>query len=310
MTYCLLKLIARSRFDILHAHWWFPCGLIAGLVARCRPKSRRPRVVVTCHGGDVFALHGLIFDFLLKLTSCTVDRLIAVSASVKRNLVDRAIAADHISIAPMGVDIENLFVPPEDNRSRKASFRRPLVEKKGVDTLLRATAILRDRGVVQQVTIAGDGPLRAHLEDLASELGIREQVRFLGSVPNTKTVAIYQSASLAVFPFRRARSGDQDGLGLVMPEAMGCECCVIASNLENTRDVILDGETGMTFEADDPVALADVLRTVVHDFPHIPDLLRKAGRQHASQLLDWRNVVNNHMRIYSDLCIENGESHG
>ena len=307
MAYCLSRLMARSQFDVVRAHWWFPCGLIAALVARCQPKSRRPRILITCHGGDVFALHGRIFDFFLRLTARNVERFIAVSTAVHRNLTNRSIDASRISVIPMGVDVGKLFVPPAENQQRNGIvFVGRLVEKKGVDVLLHAVALLRDRGLVPQVTIAGDGPLRTDLEKMTSELGIREQIHFMGAVPNTDTPKLFQSASIAVFPFRRARSGDQDGLGLVMPEAMGCECLVVASDMENTHDVIINGQTGMVFPTEDATALADLLADLLSRKPETLDQMRHAAKRHATQNYGWQHVIESHLKIYFDVRLANG----
>ncbi|MDT8439911.1 MAG: glycosyltransferase [Wenzhouxiangellaceae bacterium] len=81
-----------------------------------------------------------------------------------------------------------------------------------------------------------DGKGRA----LAAELGLEKKIHFLGAVTQDQLPALYRRAALFVAPFIQARTGDQEGLGLVTVEAIGCGCPVIVSDLPAVRDVVQD----------------------------------------------------------------------
>src|SRR5699024_9353577 len=72
----------------------------------------------------------------------------------------------------------------------------------------------------------------------ARELGVVEQVHFLGAVAQNRLPELYRRAALFVGPFVEAADGDQEGLGLVTVEAIGCGCPVVVSDLPAVRDVI------------------------------------------------------------------------
>ena len=146
-----------------------------------------------------------------------------------------------------------------------------LVEKKGVDDLLRALRLARDQGCDATLTVVGNGPMRAQLERLAAELGLQAHARFLGAVPQVELPALYRRAAAFVAPFRIARDDDQEGLGLVMVEALACGCPVIS-----TRVPAIEAEFArfgpLLVEAGSPAALADAIVRVLADGPSLaPD---------------------------------------
>jgi glycosyltransferase involved in cell wall biosynthesis len=159
----------------------------------------------------------------------------------------------------MGTDLRNLFTPPPASATRDTRhlvFVGRLVEKKGVRYLLDALASLADAYPDLRLTIAGDGPLRRELERRAVDLGIAERVAFLGGVAQASLPELYRRATLAVFPFVVAADGDQEGFGLVIIEAMGCGCPVIANDLAAVHQSIDAGVTGVLAPPGDVAALA------------------------------------------------------
>lgn len=155
-----------------------------------------------------------------------------------------ALGADiaKVSVVPMGVDMAGRFVPDDAvQRSRsELLFVGRLVEKKGLRYLLDALpAVLGERPDVM-LTIAGFGPEEERLQVQVRELGLENAVRFLGAVAQKDLPGLYRRATLFVAPFVRAESGDQEGLGLVLVEAIGCGCPVLAGDVPAVGDVIAE----------------------------------------------------------------------
>lgn len=123
--------------------------------------------------------------------------------------------------------------------------------------------------------IVGEGPLRAELEAQSHELGIDDQVRFHGAVPHHALPEYYRRAAIAVFPFVEAADGDQEGFGLVVVEAMGCGCAVIASDLPAVRDPIPDDQSGLRVRPGDAEQIASALHSLMRD----PDRMRNLASQ-------------------------------
>ena len=153
-----------------------------------------------------------------------------------------------------------------------------LVEKKGVDNLLRAVAQLNNRGRSAELTIAGDGPDRRRLEALAAELKSNEWLHWLGAVENRSVPALLAKTDIFALPCRNDSRGDRDGIPVVLMEAMACGVPVISGDLPSIRDLIEDGVTGLLVDGNNPAELADKLNTLAGDM-----LLRRqladAGRQ-------------------------------
>ena len=189
------------------------------------------------------------------------------------------------------------FLRPHPLTGKPILFVGRMVEKKGADLLLAAAAILKGTGTNLQFVLIGDGPMLPELRDQAKQLNIDSQLSFLGAVIHPEIVRHYQSAKLAVFPFRRAKSGDQDGLGLVMIEAMGCGCPVVASDLDNTDGVIIDGKTGYVFKAEDAADLARAIDHALQD-DWLRNNVAESARQHVLEHFDWQVVTQNYVRMY------------
>jgi hypothetical protein len=154
--------------------------------------------------------------------------------------------------------------PPADGPLRLLAVAR-LCEKKGVDTLVDAVARLRDRGVPCELTIFGDGPLRAALESQAAAHGLGDQVRFGGAVPQEEVARQMRACHAFVLPCRRDRNGDMDGIPTVFMEAMATGRPVVSCAVSGIPELVRDGESGLIVPPDDPAALADALVRLAAD---------------------------------------------
>ena len=112
---------------------------------------------------------------------------------------------------------------------------------------------------------------------------------FAGAVPNDELPPYYRRATALVVPSIVTRDGDQEGLGLVIGEALACECPVVASALPAIRDLIQDGVTGLLARAADPGDFAEKILALVQDPLRAAELARR-GRRLVLQQLDWHSV--------------------
>lgn len=246
-------LCRRENVCVIHAHWLIPQGLIAALL-HYLPGKTVP-FVVTSHGADLYALRGHWLDTLkrwvLKRSAAATVVSHAMLGAFSRLKVD----LKKIAVLSMGVDMESRFTPGrvDERLPNELLFVGRLVEKKGLRHLLDAMPIvLRQRPDVF-LTVAGFGPEEENLREQARWLGIDDVVRFLGAVPQTALADLYRRATLMVAPFVQADSGDQEGLGLVLVEALACGCPVLAGDVPAVRDVI-DAEWIVDARAPDRLA--------------------------------------------------------
>lgn len=295
----LRSLQRKQSFDVIHAHWIIPQGLCSALFTTL--SRHAPPYVITAHGGDLFALRGAI---LTRLKKWVLDRAIAVtvvSEAMREQCVAIGIPANKIIVRSMGVDLRKVFTPGDTKAPRyKLVFVGRLVEKKGVSVLLKAMSLLRDAHPQAELTIIGDGPDRKSLQAMAKQLGLGSTVEFRGSVINRDLPQELRNAAIAVMPSIVARSGDQEGLGLVAIEAMGCGCAVVATDLPAIRDSVRHEETGLIARAGDANSLATQISRLLDD-----DQLRRRlatdGREFAVANFDWSIVGAAYREILSDV---------
>lgn len=295
--WALIGLLRRQNFDAIHAHWIFPQGFLA-LLATIVSRQSIP-VVVTSHGGDLYGLRGQLLSRIKKWVLLRASGITVVSHAMRRDVAEMTGNQVDSKVLSMGVALQSVFIPPllQGGRDRcQILFVGRLVEKKGVDVLLRALPKVQANFPAVHLTIVGDGPERSRLECLAKELDVFEIVEFAGRKPNAEIVDFYRSAGVFVMPSIIAADGDQEGLGLVAVEAMGCGCPVIASDLAAIQDVVSDGATGVLFRAGDHEALAAALLRLFGD-QALADSLAVSARQYVIDRYDWDVVAERYSQV-------------
>lgn len=280
-----VRVVRRHRPHVIHAHWLVPQGIVA-LIAAAACRGKRPALVCTSHGSDLLALRGRLAEQLKRFVARRAAALTVVSSAMKSAAMRLGVPAENVCVMPMGVDARERFAP-ERARPRARSellFVGRLVATKGVRHLLEALPLVREKLADARLTIVGGGPLEAELRAQAHALSVDGEVAFAGAVPNDGLPAYYQRAAVLVMP-----SIGHEGLGLVIGEALACECPVVASALPGVRELIEDGVTGLLAREGDVVDLADKIVQTLRD-PARAARLAREGRARVLERLDWQNV--------------------
>ena len=297
--YAIVRLHRRHRFDAIHAHWIIPQGLV---VAAFRLLSRQaPPILITSHGGDLFALRGVAMTRLKRWILTTATAVTVVSEAMRSYCADLGCDEKGIMVRSMGVDLRSTFTPGDATAQRRGLvFVGRLVEKKGAAFLIEAMALLTEQYADLQLTVIGDGPVRRSLLELTERHQLQENVRFVGSVPNVQLPDYLRAAKIMVMPSVVAASGDQEGLGLVALEAMGCGCAVVASDLPAVRDTILDGRTGLMVKPANAEDLAEKIGQLLAN-DEMRQTLAEEGRRYAAENFDWRIVGESYTEFISGM---------
>jgi glycosyltransferase involved in cell wall biosynthesis len=286
-----IKLCRDHQYTCIHAHWLIPQGLIA--VCLNLFLTTPPKLLLTSHGADLFGLQGRFFRRLKQWVLGRADHTTVVSHAMRDKVLELGIPANKVSVKSMGADLQHLFRIDKNldklRDRQKLIFVGRLVEKKGVSVLVEAFAKLVQRYPGLQLEIVGDGPEGPGLEVLASKLGLRKNILFVGQLKNDCIPARLQQASIAVVPSVVALSGDQEGLGLVLIEALGCGCSVVASDLPAIQDVIQDEVTGLLAKSGDSDSLAKCIERLIEQ-PALAKKLAEAGRASILERFDWQGV--------------------
>ena len=269
--------------DVIHAHWWFPNGLVGTWLSRL---SNTP-LVTTLHGTDVRMARSVsmsrpAFRHVLHNSQAitAVSRWLAHEAQ-------SLVSAPAPMVAPMPVAAD-LFSPGGERKRSSLLFVGRMTRQKGIDILLQALAKLP--GAVD-LDLVGDGPERAPMEALARELGIDNRVRWHGSQSQSALVEFYRGAAALIVP-----SADE-GLGLVAVEAMLCETPVIAFESGGLPDVVQNDRTGILVNERSPELLAAAIKQLLSRDDR-GAALGAAGRMHALATFAPESVARRYVDIY------------
>jgi glycosyltransferase involved in cell wall biosynthesis len=294
-----LRCLLADRPDIINAHWLLPQGLIAVLAKIV--TGARVQIVCTIHGGDIFGLKGSIMDALKRFALKRCSAVNVVSNAMTQAISGLGIDHRCINVIPMGVDLKNKFIPGEQTKNSKSLlFVGRFAEKKGLVHLINAMPIVLDKHPDARLTIVGHGPLERAIITRIADLRLQHAIHIAGAVENTKLPAIYQKNQIVVFPSIVADSGDTEGFGLVMVEAMGCGCAVIASDLPAIHDSIIDGSTGLLVPQKDSPALAGKIIYLL-DNPEQCNTLALQARSYVLDRYDWTITAQKYTAVFNSL---------
>ena len=294
-----IRLLSKTDVSIINAHWVIPQGIVAVAVK----KIFRPGIPLVCtlHGADVFAVRGFILNHLKRYILKNSSAVIVVSNAMKDRVVSLGIDEKKINIIPMGVDLVNDFIPPFSRRTDKSIlFVGRFVKKKGLPYLLKAMALIVKKHPRIHLNIAGHGPEEQALKKMVRNLNLDNDVTFLGPVENRNLPAVYQASQIVVFPFVEENSGDMEGFGLVLVEALGCECAVIVSDVPAIHDIIKDNKTGFIVGQRNVEMIAEKISYLLGSVDTCR-CLGCEGRNYVLERFDWQITAHKYCKLFKQL---------
>lgn len=257
------------RYDAVHAHYAVPSGVIGLWFRRL---AGRP-LVVTVHGSDVLVLPDRFPRLapVLRRVLHGADHVIAVSRFLRDRIVDRfGVPPERITVQSAGIDTR-VFRPgapgAEAVRERYGGqplvvFAGNLIRQKGVDILVRAFARVRERLGSGHLVLVGPSVDEAYQDLLrarVASLGLDGHVTFAGPRPPAEVAAFMAAADVFVLPSL------EEGLGLVVLEALACGVPVVGSRVGGIPEIVQDGDYGLLVPPGDVNALAGAIRRVLED---------------------------------------------
>ncbi|WP_198135994.1 glycosyltransferase family 4 protein [Roseiflexus castenholzii] len=277
-----LALTQRRRYNVVHAHFIVPTGILAAAVRRV---SGLP-LVITAHGSDVPGYNPDRFTRGHRLIA-PVWRVVAHSADVivspshyLRALIQRTCERP-VEVIPYGFDPPPVRI---SKRKRRILFVSRLFPRKGAHYLLEALAGLPLDG--WEITIAGDGPMLEALQAQAQHLGL--SVDWRGFIKGAPLDELYASSAIFVFP------STNDNFPVVLLEALAGGCAVITTNISGMPEVV--GDAGILVPPQDVPALRDAIRRLMNDDDLRADLSARARARIAH--FAWDNVIRRYLEVY------------
>lgn len=289
------RLIAAGfDFDLIDAHYYYPDGIAAGIIAR---KLGKP-FVVTARGTDL----NLIPQYahprrLIRKTADQAYASIGVCKALMDSLAELGAERNKLHVFRNGVDL-NRFTPENpiiarqhlglpESRTILLSVGH-LVERKGHDIAIRSLLELPEQF---HLVIAGAGPERQSLETLTQSLKLISRVTFAGQVTNSELRWWYSAADVLVL------CSSREGWANVLLESMACGTPVIASNIWGTPEVVSCDTAGCLMKERTPTALATA---VVDLFTHYPD--RNAVR-HFAEGFSWDETSQAQKKLFESIAL-------
>lgn len=282
--FTLIKILRQKRPDIVHTH-----TSKAGILGRWAAFFARIPIIVHTPHGHVFwgyfnKWETSFYIIVEKLTACITDKIIAITQQEKNDHLDFHIAIENkFSVVHSGISLGKFFNTSVDSAWMKRELGVPegnllvgttgrLTHIKGHRYLIEAARKIVDKRPDTTFVFLGDGELLNELKNMASRLGIEENVKFLGWRPD---VAELMSAfDVFVLPSLN------EGMGRVLVEAMALGKPIVASNVGGIPDLVIDGKNGFLVPAADVETMAARIRELLDD-PGKREEMGNTGRRYA-----------------------------
>jgi|ERR1035437_211086 glycosyltransferase involved in cell wall biosynthesis len=248
-----------------------------------------------------YLLKGFFFERVLKKR---VDCFLVLNKPTERYF-SRLVGAEKVHISPMGIDF-SVYKRIDKKRARDELGLDPtkkyilcvaaMVERKGLDYLIRSMPSIREQLPDAELLLVGQGYYRTQLQHLAQKLHVQDTIHFIPAadadprVPDEQLPLYYNAADVFVLPSLI------EALGVVGIEAMACETPFIGTNVEGIPSLVEQFEAGSLIPPRDSNAIASAVIKVLEDGAPF-----SVNRQRAQDYYDWHNVAEKNIDVYDAL---------
>ena len=281
------------EFDVIDAHYFYPDGVAAAMLARHFGKP----LVITARGTDLNYIPRYALPRRMILWAASrADGLITVCAALKDCLVELGVAEERVTVLRNGVDLAAFCPKDRDAARSRLGLDGPtllsvghLISRKGHHIAISALAELGGATLL----IAGDGPDHDSLEALAKRKGVAERTRFMGRIAPEDMPDLYGAADTLIL------ASSREGWANVLLESMACGTPVVASNVWGTPEVVAAPEAGRLMSTRTPEALTEAVRLIWADPPD-----RAATRRYAERF-SWDETTSGQIRLFRSILERN-----
>lgn len=302
------KLLAEIQPDIINAHYASGYGTTGRLSNTCP-------LLLSVWGSDVydFPYKSFLHRLLIRQNLMAADAIGSTSRCMAEQTRLIAPTLENITITPFGVDIpyyQSLTRPLKDRDNSKSiviGTVKALAPKYGIDTLLRAFAILQknlalsspDLSAKLSLRIVGEGSQKEELVSLAQTLGVAHLVTFVGRVDNLDVPKELDKLDIYVALSRL----DSESFGVAIVEAGAAGRPVVVSDAGGLPEVVLNGQTGIVVPRENPEAAAQAITRLILD-RQLRIQMGEAGRQHVRDSYSWDSCVKTMVKLYEDVVCQ------
>lgn len=297
-------MIRRQRITVVNSHWLLPQGFVAALCCKIMGIPH----LATIHSSEVTQLRQIPFgsrltDFMLRNS----NHVISVSSHRLQELLQ--IASSEVAgetrwkstICPMGVDDELMRTSERRSSadetaqggSRKTVlFIGRLVDAKGCEYLVRSLTNLQEN---VRLILVGTGPLERDLKSLALNLGVENRIIFAGNVDHRDIWKYFAISDVVVLPSIVDTHGQEEGLPVVLLEALSAGKPVIATKTKGAMEILQDGFNGVLVNQKDSREIAEAISSIIED-PNLSKRLMENAR-----ISSGRFSIDNVCKVYVNI---------
>ncbi|KAB8311913.1 colanic acid biosynthesis glycosyltransferase WcaL [Erwinia endophytica] len=279
-------LIRQRNIQHLHAHFATQAATVARLAAKFSGVSWS----LTAHAKDIYFHYEQDIQLPRKLQDAS--HVVTVSDYNLRWLCEQYAAnKQKTSRIYNGLDLRQFPWCSPYQRPPEIVAAGRLVAKKGFLLLIDSLARLQAMGLSFHCTLIGDGPLREQLDAGIQNAGLEERVTLTGPLPRDRVAEAIQQAAMVVAPCTISEDGDRDGLPTILVEAMALGTPVISTRVVGIPELVVDQETGLCVEPDNPGELALAMARLLQEADTREKLSRQAREMIAREYDVDRNTA-------------------
>ena len=281
-------------FDVIDAHYYYPDGVAAALLAKWFNKP----LTITARGTDLnlipeYALPKRMIEWAAGRASGSIGVCAALMDVLRNWGHDPA----RLHVLRNGVDLQRFRpLPAAEMRAELGVSGEPLllsvghlIERKGHHVAIEALAELAAQQPGARLVVIGEGEERAALTMLAQRLGVADKVRLTGSLPNTELLKWYSAADVLLL------CSSREGWANVLLESMACGTPVVATDIWGTPEVVARPEAGRLVASRDGKAFAAAIGELL-----AAGLDRAATRRYAEGF-SWQATTDGQLALFNEV---------
>lgn len=293
----MVDVIKNNNLELLHVHYAIPHASAAFMAKQILAKEgKHIPVITTLHGTDITLVgKDKTYAPVVAFSINQSDGITAVSKNLRDETFRTFTIEKEIEVIYNFVDVQRFSRKPID------AFRK-VIAPNGERILLHASnfrKIKRVQDVVKvfnevqkqipsKLLFVGDGPERATAEDLARELNISDEIRFVGKQEQMEDILAIADLFLL--------TSDYESFGLAALEAMAAGVPVVSTNAGGLKEININGETGYMANVGDVMTMSQQSLSILKDDKTLKAFKEKAA-MHA-KLFDIHNIIPQYEHLY------------
>jgi colanic acid/amylovoran biosynthesis glycosyltransferase len=277
--------LSQGPFEIYHCHF----GGIGRKIAELKTIGAvKGKIVTTFHGYDLTKYVDNLGDHIYKQLFATGDLFLPISNRWSNLLVELGCSKNKINVHRMGIDIKKFKIDKDKARSRriyKIITVGRLVEKKGIEYgILSVREVLKVYPHIEY-SIVGNGPLKEKYKKLIRDNNLEKIVKMVGEKTQKEVVALMEDSDLLLCPSVTSKDGDQEGIPVVLMEAMACGLPVISTFHSGIPELVENDKTGLlVYERDYKTLSKKIIYSL--EYTDIMKTIAKNARDYVSKYYD------------------------